>query len=110
MESGAEGQDKLQLIFEEDSKIPEWQKNNRILSLSFQDKREFPPLQAADILAYELYQKSKRQFGQESRPDRHPLKELGSKKHQWIRMTEAHLREYDDDLTRQLVAWFVESK
>jgi hypothetical protein len=103
MEAGAKGSGALKSIFEEDSKIPEWRSNHRIQSLYFRDKRMFPQLQAADILAYELYKQSARQFGSETRAVRYPLQALGSMKHLWVYLNEACLREYNDDLTRQLL-------
>ena len=105
METGAKGRGALQLFAEEDSKIPEWQEGHRLYSLAFRDKRIFPPLQAADILAYELYKQSARQFGQETSPPRYPLKVLGSQIHQWVYLQEEHLRELNEDLTRQLARW-----
>ncbi len=102
MEAGAKGRGALQLLVEEDSKIPEWQNEHRILSLSFQEKR-IPQLQAADILAYELYKQIQRQFGDEKRPVRYPLKVLGNQKHLWHYVQEAHLRELNEDLTRQIL-------
>lgn len=103
MERGARGCGALQLIHAEDSKFPEWHYNHRILGLSFRDKRVFLPLQAADILAYELWKQSARQFGQETRPPRYPLKVIGQKKHQWHYFQEKHLRELNEDVTRQLL-------
>ncbi|MCH7655901.1 MAG: DUF3800 domain-containing protein [Chloroflexi bacterium] len=103
METGAKGAGALQLIVSEDSKIPKWQDDNRIISLDFQSKHAFMPLQAADILAYELYKQSARQFGTEERPTRYPLKVLGRKKHQWYYAQEKHLQEFNEDLTAQLV-------
>jgi len=102
MEAGAKGSGALQLIFQEDSKISEWRNNHRILVLSFRDKRAYLPLQAADMLAYELYKQSARQFGKETRPTRYPLERLGGNKHKWVYLQEAHLREFNEDLTRQL--------
>ncbi len=101
MEAGAKGRAALQLLVEEDSKFPGWQNEHRILSLSFQEKR-VPPLQAADILAYELYKQSQRQFGSEKRPARYPLKVLGNQKHQWIYLQDKYLTELNDDLNRQI--------
>ena len=104
MEAGAKGSGALQLIHTEDSKIPEWQDAYRIVSLSFRRKREFLPLQAADIFAYELYKQSARVFGQEKRPVRYPLTQLARKKHQWNYVHDQHLREFNEDMTRQLLA------
>lgn len=101
MESGAQGRGALQLLVEEDSKFPKWLQEHRILSLSFLDKSA-PPLQSADILAYELYKQSQRQFGQDDRPPRYPLKQLANKKGRWHYVQEAHLIELNEDITRQL--------
>jgi hypothetical protein len=106
METGAKGSSTLQLLFEEDSKIPEWQQEHRIIKLSFRDKRLFLPLQAADILAYELYKQSMRQFGDETRLTRYPLKMLSGKKGKWVYMTDELLRQAHDDLVKQLARFY----
>jgi hypothetical protein len=93
-------------LFEEDSKILEWQQEHRIIKLSFRDKRVFLPLQAADILAYELYKQSMRQFGDETRPTRYPLKMLSGKKGKWVYMTDELLRQAHDDLVKQLARFY----
>lgn len=103
MEAGAKGSGALKSIFEDDFKIPGWRNDHRIQSLHFRDKRMFPPLQAADILAYELYKQSARQFRSEKRSVRYPLKTLSSMKHLWVYLNEDCLREYNDDVTRQLL-------
>ena len=102
MESGAKGAGALQLIHAEDSKFPSWHNEHRVLGLSFNDKRIFLPLQAADILAYELYKDVPRQFGNSGRKVRYPLENLGQKKHAWHYIQDKHLRELDEDITRQL--------
>jgi len=102
MEAGAKGSGSLELLVEEDLKFPSWREAHRIHSLSFLDKREFPPLQAADILAYELYKQSSRIFGEEKRPVRYPLTNLSAIKHQWLYVLEKKLSDFNDDVTKQI--------
>jgi hypothetical protein len=102
MEAGAKGAGALQLIFEEDVKFQEWSDEHRILRLSFAHKRNFPPLQAADIIAYELCKQRIREVGKETRKPRYPLTVLTRKKYKWVYMQEQHLREFNDDVNRQL--------
>lgn len=101
MESGAYGSGMLKEIFDDESDNPEWHEENRIVSLSFQDKRDFPPLQASDILAYEVYKQSLRQFGDETRPPRFPMTEyLMKQKHQWVYMQQSDLIELNEHIAR----------
>lgn len=100
MESGAEGSGALLRIYREGRKDPEWRDNNRILSLAFQDKRYFLPLQAADIMAYELYKQFLRQLGVEDRPARYPLKKLGTTLHEWHYPNDDELRSINEWLSR----------
>lgn len=76
IERGSKGYQALELIWREGSKIPAWSQVTRITSLSTHPKAKFPPLQAADIVAYELYKQGLRQFGAESRGVRYPLRRL----------------------------------
>ena len=102
MEDGAKGKGAIQDIFEAGSKRPKWREDHRIRLLSFQQKR-VAPLQAADILAYELYKQGLQQSGLvKKRQMRHPLKELEKIEHQWHYFSDTHLKEYNDDVTRQL--------
>ncbi len=73
VESGTKGSGALSRIYEVGSEDPEWVNETRILSLSFQDKVVSLPFQAADILAYEIFKQSQRQFGEEKGPTRYPL-------------------------------------
>lgn len=50
-------------------------------SLSFEDKRQFLPLQAADVLAYELYRYLPKP--RSAKMARYPLRELAITPHQW---------------------------
>ncbi|MBN4064589.1 DUF3800 domain-containing protein [Dehalococcoides mccartyi] len=99
MEDGAKGKGSLLEVVRAASGDSEWFENNRISSLSFEDKREFPPLQAADILAYELYKHGLRQFGSEKRPGRFPLRQLRRSHQQWHYIDDDGLRKADDWLT-----------
>ena len=102
MDKGAKGRDAIETIFHEDIRFPEWNDDNRIIKLSFEKKEIFLPLQASDILAYELCKQWARQSGKEKRRQRYPLTVLGKIKHQWHYASEAHLKEYDEDINRQL--------
>jgi Protein of unknown function (DUF3800) len=55
----------------------------RMLSVAFEDKRDFPPLQVADLLAYELHKHLPRQLGLEKRPTRYTLHELAKPPRSW---------------------------
>jgi hypothetical protein len=86
MEAGAKEWGKLHELFNEQSQS--WREMHRIRGLASRNKRLFLPLQAADILAYELYKQSARQFGQETRRMRYPLEVLSGKKGKWMNVTE----------------------
>jgi hypothetical protein len=45
-------------------------------SLSFAGKADFEPLQAADILAYEIFRHCLKVYGDDQRPARYPLRRL----------------------------------
>jgi hypothetical protein len=93
MESGAQGSKTLGHLYQLNSQLDEWRDLNRISSLEFRNGKDFPPLQAADILAYEVWKQCLRQFGDETRDPRHPIRELSQKPHQWMYFTDQHLRE-----------------
>lgn len=102
MEDGAKGKGAIQDIFDAGSERPEWQEDYRMRSLSFEEKR-VAPLQAADILAYELYKQGLQQFGLvKKRKMRYPLEQLEKIEHQWHYVQETHLREYNEDIAKQL--------
>ena len=103
IESGTRGRRALEWIVREGSKDPEWREDNRIASLAFRDKRRFLPLQAADILAYELYKHLQKQLGlTQQRQDRYPLLQLASPSNPW------HYA--DDDELRSLNEWLSEPR
>lgn len=101
IESGTQGRDALQWIHREGRKDPEWMDNNRIISLAFRDKRLYLPLQAADILAYELYKKLQVQLGlTQYRSDRYPLLQLVSPARQWHYPDDDELRSINEWLSK----------
>jgi uncharacterized protein DUF3800 len=57
MDGGVKGRGQLLKAYDLNKSQSEW----RILSLRFEDHRRFAPLQAADILAYEIYREYTRQ-------------------------------------------------
>lgn len=93
-EIGDIGAGQFMKVFQDNERDPEQKRKYRLLSLRFENKRQFLPLQAADILAYELYKESPRALGIERRPARYPLTFLGAKPHVWGRVDEPHLREW----------------
>ena len=105
MEKGCRGAGALLSIYRNESREPDWVANNRIVGLSFDDKRVFLPLQAADILAYEIHKQARRQFGGELRPTRYPLKQLAVPEHQWHYATDDELKRENEYLVR-LREWY----
>jgi hypothetical protein len=99
METGSKGSSALTRIYGKESKNPGWTNDTRILSLSFQDKRFFLPLQAADILAYEIFKQIHRQFGGDQRSTRYPLKQLYKFGRQWHYADDDELKRINEYLT-----------
>jgi hypothetical protein len=96
-ESGAVGMGQIQKVFQYNKKDPEQEKVLRLLSLRFGDKRNFGPLQAADILAYELYRQLPRQIGLDPRPPRTAiLRELAIPQRNWGRIDEEEMKSWSD--------------
>ena len=98
MEAGQPGSAALSRIFSEGEKDPEWTDNNRIISLKFKDKRT-TPLQASDILAYELYKQGLRLFGRETRNVRYPLRQIARSLNEWHYVDDEELRRVNDWLS-----------
>jgi hypothetical protein len=73
-EDGIKGSGRLTDAFSGTS--PEMRERYRYRSLTFGGKRDFLPLQAADLLAYETYRVMPRERGQSSRPVRKSLMSL----------------------------------
>jgi Protein of unknown function (DUF3800) len=75
---------------------PELRQYLRLQSLRFDDKRVFTPLQAADILAYELYRHLPKQLGNDLRlPRLRNLRLLAEVQRAWMYATPAVLRDLD---------------
>jgi hypothetical protein len=62
-ENGALGRGQLAKVLRDNAGSPEARNWSRIASVRFEDKRRYLPLQAADILAYELYKHLPRHLG-----------------------------------------------
>lgn len=75
-ESGARGAGQVLAHFQDNQRRREYASDQKLGSLRFENKRQFTPLQAADILAYELYLHLPRQLGMVQRPPRLPILEL----------------------------------
>jgi hypothetical protein len=73
--------------------------NLRMLSLVFRDKRKYVPLQAADMLVYELVKEFPRHMGWEKRlQPRYPLKRLREDLTQWHYLDVEQLRYWNQAL------------
>lgn len=106
MESVNQGSGALLKIHGIQSKFPEWVEDTCMHSLSFRDKHTFLPLQAADILAYELFKQAKRQFGGEKRKPRYPLQQLAiPNRQEWHYADDAELQNTNDYLNGLLSKW-----
>ncbi len=89
-ENGAQRKGELLAAYDGLDRLPGGKAALHVLSLRFEDKRRFVPLQAADMLAYELYLDRPRQNNPESR--RIPLQLL--KRGYWRDMTEPNLKAF----------------
>lgn len=99
MGAGCRGADALTRIYREGSKDPEWTNDTRMIGLNFTDPRVFPPLQAADILAYEINKQAQRQLAGNRRSTRYPLKQLNVPGRQWHYASDDEMRKVNDYLT-----------
>lgn len=84
-ESGAVGAGQVLQVFNENEADPARKADLRLLSIGFENKRQFLPLQAADILAYEHHKHLPRQVGEEVWPrgTRRSLALLREVPHDW---------------------------
>lgn len=73
----------------------------RALSLRFENKRQFLPLQAADILAYELHLNWQRRGTRVGPESRHPLRELGQMPHLWQYTDPETLQQIDTHILKR---------
>jgi Protein of unknown function (DUF3800) len=93
-EAGAEGVGQVVKVFQDNYRDEDTRRDLRLDSIHFEDKRKFPPLQAADILAYELYKHLPRQLGTEQRPSRYTLRELAKRPRSWGWLEADELRKW----------------
>jgi hypothetical protein len=95
-ESGTTGAGQILKVFQYNEQDTKEKEKLRLLSLRFENKREFVPLQAADILAYELYQLLPRQLGIDPRPVRSGVLSLlaANPTHNWGQLDEAAIKEW----------------
>jgi hypothetical protein len=92
MEDGALGKGQTAKMFQDNYADENQRRALRLLSLGFEDKKLVTPLQAADILAYELHKHLPRQLGQEQRPTRYTLTQLAKSRGSWITVDDEQLR------------------
>jgi hypothetical protein len=102
-ESGAAGAGQVLKGFLDNYRSPEQQNHLRLCGLSFEDKRCFLPLQAADILAYELYLDLPRQVGAVARPIRSfHLGPLAAVPHDWGYLNRDWLTEFAEIVSMRI--------
>lgn len=94
-ESGDQGVGQVQKLFQANRMDVQQAAELHLASLRVENKREFVALQAADILAYELYQHFPRQMGTDPRPPRrYNLNQLAANKSwSWRFMSRERMRE-----------------
>jgi hypothetical protein len=94
-EAGVKGSGMIVKTFRESAKNENTRNQFRLHSIRFEDKRQFVPLQAADILAYELYKHMPRQLGIDPRKQRvEHLRHLGMIPCRWGFLGENELRRH----------------
>lgn len=94
-ESGAPGRDGFEKSLIRVINNPEMQEELRALSLRFENKRQFLPLQAADILAYELHLNWRRFGTRIGAHSRFPLQALSEMPHEWQHTDSSNLQQID---------------
>ncbi len=101
LESGSRGAGQIANVFNANERDPSQKADLRLSSLRFENKRQFLPLQGADILAYELYKNwpreraAREQIEHQKRIPRFPLVELAKAPHSWGRLDEQELRKFN---------------
>lgn len=92
-EAGAKGRHQVDRVFALNERNPVLKERYRLLSLRFEDKRQFAPLQAADILAYEIYKHLPREIGiDDHRWRQYPISRLIEVPRRWIYPTSELIR------------------
>lgn len=98
-ESGSEGAGQMSRVFQANLKDQERREKLGLLSQRFENKRDFLPLQAADILAYELYKQTPKDLQFEDAPARYPLTVLADMPCRWGFLDGYELRKFSDILS-----------
>ena len=97
-ESGAKGIGQIMKVFQENFNNPVQRAKLKLAGLTLAGK-EVAPLQAADILAYEMFKHLPRQLGVEARrPRLDSLRPLSVPLHKWGHLEEDELRKWDSVL------------
>ena len=103
LESGAEGFGQVAKAFSDNLRDPNRARQLRLLSLDFRSKADAIPLQAADLLAYELRLHLPRQLGIDKRPARYALRRIASMPRRWSRIEREELEKWQDVIELGLV-------
>jgi hypothetical protein len=98
-EQGAVGRHQFQRVYDENEGDAESRERLRLGALSFERKTEFVPLQAADVLAYQLYRAGRVDLDIDTHPRTDSLDPLRAKPNWWWRVHEAELRQWAEGLT-----------
>jgi hypothetical protein len=93
-EKGAKGRNQIEKAFGWLKRDPGSKARYRLLSLDFEEKRKCCPLQAADIVAYELYKYLPTFLKKSGRPTRYVLKALAETPRGWLHVNRAELEEW----------------
>lgn len=101
-ESGTRGAGEVLKVFQENERDESQKHELRLLSLRFENKRQFVPLQAADIVAYETYRQLPKQLGTDPRPPRFPiLNQLLTIPKDWGYLEEEELRKWNEVISQK---------
>ena len=100
-ESGTPGFGAIQRTFNRSIAIPEVKEEFGLISLTEGDKRDFRQLQAADLMAYEVFKLFEKGDDRESWNARYPLREIGNRLPVGIWMTPSEdMLKYASDIRR----------
>ena len=98
-ESGATGHGQVSKVFLDNLNDTERKQDLGLLSIAFQPKLDFLPLQAADILAYELHKQLPKALKLSDVAPRYPLKFLADIPKRWGFLDGNELQKHSDILS-----------
>lgn len=102
-ERGDTGWGKVRGTYERLTRNDQFRQYARIEAMADGDKRRFPPLQAADILAYELFRRVQTQLGlNESARRTYPLSVLAMRPNAWVHLRGGALRDWSEALSMNI--------